>query len=161
MGLFVDRDGFPLAMCIDPGNRAETTTLKPMEEILKEKFGLSKIIVCTDAGLSSYENRKNDAVSERSFITVQSVKKMNRTLQSLALGTSGWHTRGSDKTYNLTEVDAGECHETLFYKEPWDPVRMSTGEILEQRYIVTFSFKYRDYLSYVSNRQIERAQALL
>lgn len=161
MGLFVDRDGFPLAMCIEPGNRAETTTLKPMEEILKEKFGLSKIIVCTDAGLSSYENRKNDAVSERSFITVQSVKKMNKTLQAWALGTSGWHTRGSDKTYDLTEVDAGECHETLFYKERWEPVRMSTGEILEQRYIVTFSFKYRDYLSYVRNRQIKRAQALL
>ena len=161
MGLFVDRDGFPLAMCIEPGNKAETTTLKPMEEILKEKFGLSKIIVCTDAGLSSYENRKNDAVSERSFITVQSIKKMNRTLQAWALDTSGWHTRGSDKTYDLTEVDAGEYHETLFYKERWEPVRMSTGEILEQRYIVTFSFKYRDYLSYVRNRQIERAQALL
>ena len=161
MGLFVDRDGFPLAMCIEPGNKAETTTLKPMEEILKEKFGLSKIIVCTDAGLSSYENRKNDAVSERSFITVQSVKKMNKTLQEWALDTSGWHMRGSDKTYDLTEVDAGEYHETLFYKERWEPVRMSTGEILEQRYIVTFSFKYRDYLSYVRNRQIERAQALL
>lgn len=62
MGLFVDREGFPLAMCIEPGNKAETTTLKLMEEILKEKFGLSKVIVCTDAGLSSYENRKNDAV---------------------------------------------------------------------------------------------------
>ena len=51
MGLFVDREGFPLAMCIEPGNKAETTTLKPMEEILKEKFGLSKVIVCTDGGL--------------------------------------------------------------------------------------------------------------
>ena len=161
MGLFVDRDGFPLAMCIEPGNKAKTSTLKPMEEILKEKFGLSKIIVCTDAGLSSYENRKNDAVSERSFITVQSVKKMNKTLQEWALDTSEWHMRGSDKTYDLTEVDARECHETLFYKERWEPVKMSTGETLEQRYIVTFSFKYRDYLSYVRNRQIERAQALL
>lgn len=51
MGLFVDREGFPLAMCIEPGNKAESATLKPMEEILKEKFGLSRIIVCTDAGL--------------------------------------------------------------------------------------------------------------
>ena len=49
MGLFVDREGFPLAMCIEPGNKAESATLKPMEEILKEKFGLSRIIVCTDA----------------------------------------------------------------------------------------------------------------
>lgn len=161
MGLFVDREGFPLAMCIEPGNKAETTTLKPMEEILKEKFGLSKIIVCTDAGLSSYENRKNDAVSDRSFITVQSVKKMNKTFQKWALGTSGWHIQGSDKTYDLKEVDAKEYRDALFYKDQWEPVKMSTGEILEMRYIVTFSFKYREYLSYVRSRQIERAQALL
>lgn len=161
MGLFVDREGFPLAMCIEPGNKAETTTLKPMEEILKEKFGLSKIIVCTDAGLSSYENRKNDAVSDRSFITVQSVKKMNKTLQSWALGTSGWQISGSDEKYDLEKVDAKEHCETLFYKERWEPIKMSTGEELSQRYIVTFSFKYRDYLSHVRKRQIERAQALL
>ena len=161
MGLFVDREGFPLAMCIEPGNKAETTTLKPMEQILKDKFGLSKIIVCTDAGLSSYENRKNDAVSERSFITVQSVKKLNSKLQGWALGTEGWKARGTDETYNLEEVDSEEYYETLFYKERWEKVKMSTGEILEQRYIVTFSFKYRDYLSYVRNRQIARAQALL
>ena len=73
MGLFMDHDGFPLAMCIEPGNTAETSTLKPMEQILKEKFGLSKLVVCTDGGLSSYENRKNDSVGDRSFIIVQSL----------------------------------------------------------------------------------------
>lgn len=161
MGLFVDKEGFPLAMCIEPGNKAETTTLKPMEEILKEKFGLSRIIVCTDAGLSSYENRKNDAASERSFITVQSVRKMNRTLQEWALSTDGWHVQGSDKKYDLTGISGEEYYEALFYKERWEQVKMSTGEILEQRYIVTFSFKYRDYLSHVRQRQVVRAQALL
>ena len=129
-----------------------------MEEILKEKFGLSRIIVCTDAGLSTYENRKNDAVSGRSFITVQSVKKMGGTLQDWALSDDGWSVPGSDRRYNLAEVNRGEYYDTLFYKERWDQVRMSTGEILEQRYIVTFSFKYRDYLSYVRQRQIARAQ---
>ena len=133
MGLFVDREGFPLAMCIEPGNKAESATLKPMEEILKEKFGLSRIIVCTDAGLSTYENRKNDAVSERSFITVQSVKKMDGTLQDWALSDEGWSVPGSDRKYNLAKVNSGEYYDTLFYKERWDQVRMSTGEILEQR----------------------------
>ena len=161
MGLFVDREGFPLAMCVEPGNTAETLTLKPMEEMLQEKFGLSKIIVCTDAGLSSYENRKNDAVSNRSFITVQSVRKMNRKLQEWSLGASGWYVQGSEEVFDLTEVDAEKYYDTLFYKERWDQVKMQTGEILEMRYIVTFSFKYRDYLSYVRNRQIDRALVLL
>ena len=81
MGLFMDKDGFPLAMCIEPGNTAETTTLKPMEELLKEKFGLSKLVVCTDGGLSSYENRKRDSAGGRAFITVQSLKKLRSPLQ--------------------------------------------------------------------------------
>lgn len=161
MGLFVDREGFPLAMCVEPGNTAEALTLKPMEEMLQEKFGLSKMIVCTDAGLSSYENRKNDAVSDRSFITVQSVRKMNRKLQEWSLEASGWHVQGSEEVFDLTEVNAEKHYDTLFYKERWDQVKMQTGEILEMRYIVTFSFKYRDYLSYVRNRQIDRALVLL
>ena len=161
MGLFMDHDGFPLAMCIEPGNKAETSTLKPMEQILKDKFGLSKLVVCTDGGLSSYENRKNDSVGDRSFITVQSLKKLKEYLQEWALDCRGWRTAGSDKEYDISTLDPAEYYETLFYKERWDPTRMSTGETLEQRIIVTFSFKYREYLAYVRERQVNRAVALL
>lgn len=161
MGLFMDHDGFPLAMCIEPGNKAETSTLKPMEQILKDKFGLSKLVVCTDGGLSSYENRKNDSVGDRSFITVQSLKKLKEYLQEWALDCRGWRTAGSDKEYDISTMDPAEYYETLFYKERWDPTKMSTGETLEQRIIVTFSFKYREYLAYVRERQVNRAVALL
>lgn len=161
MGLFMDHDGFPLAMCIEPGNKAETGTLKPMEQILKDKFGLSKLVVCTDGGLSSYENRKNDSVGDRSFVTVQSLKKLKGYLQEWALDCKGWRTAGSDKEYDISALDSKEHCETLFYKERWDPTKMSTGETLEQRIIVTFSFKYKAYLSYVRERQVSRAVALL
>ena len=161
MGLFMDHDGFPLAMCIEPGNKAETSTLKPMEQILKDKFGLSKLVVCTDGGLSSYENRKNDSVGDRSFITVQSLKKLKEYLQAWALDCRGWRTAGSGKEYDISTLDPAEYYETLFYKERWDPTKMSTGETLEQRIIVTFSFKYREYLAYVRERQVNRAVALL
>ena len=159
MGLFMDKDGFPLAMCIEPGNTAETTTLKPMEELLKEKFGLSKLVVCTDGGLSSYENRKNDSVGDRAFITVQSLKKLKKPLQDWALEATGWHMSGSNEEYDLSQLNPDEYYNVTFYKERWEPIKMSTGEILEQRLIVTFSFKYREYLSYVRDRQISRAQA--
>jgi transposase len=161
MGLFMDHDGFPLAMCIEPGNTAESTTLKPMETLLKEKFGLSKLVVCTDGGLSTYENRKNDSVGERSFITVQSLKKLKKHLQEWALDSKGWHVAGSDEEYDISTLDSKEHYETLFYKERWDPTPISTGETLEQRIIVTFSFKYQEYLAYVRDRQVARAQALL
>ncbi|MBQ7988940.1 MAG: IS1634 family transposase, partial [Bacteroidaceae bacterium] len=166
MGLFMDHDGFPLAMCIEPGNTAETSTLKPMEQVLKDKFGLSKLVVCTDGGLSSYENSKNDSVGERSFITVQSLKKLREKLQKWALDSKEWRIVGAkdneaNKEYDISTLDSKEYYDTLFYKERWDPTPMSTGETLDQRIIVTFSFKYKAYLSCVRERQITRAQALL
>ena len=161
MGLFMDHDGFPLAMCIEPGNMAETSTLKPMEQILKDKFGLSKLVVCTDGGLSSYENRKNDSIGDRSFITVQSLKKLKKHLQEWAMDSSGWHIDGTGDEYDISTLDSREYYDTLFFKERWDPTPMSTGETLVQRIIVTFSFKYQEYLSYVRERQVTRAAALL
>ena len=161
MGLFMDYDGFPLAMCIEPGNTAESSTLKPMEQILKDKFGLSKLVVCTDGGLSTYENRKNDSVGDRSFITVQSLKKLKKHLQDWALDSKGWHIDGSGQEYDISTLDSKEYYDTLFFKERWDPTPMSTGETLEQRIIVTFSFKYQEYLAYVRDRQVTRAAALL
>ena len=171
MGLFTDKDGIPLAFCINPGNTAETTTLKPLEDKLREKFGISKVVVCTDGGLASYENRLNDHVGERAFITVQSLKKLEKTLQDWALETKGWRLvnfKGkngpelSEEEYDLTGLDPGAYADELFCRERWIKTRLSkTGEELEQRLIVTFSFKYRDYLRHVREKQIARAESII
>ena len=156
MGMFMDMDGIPLAFCINPGNTNEQVTLKPLEQKLNNNFGISKLVVCTDCGLSSYDNRKSNDVGERAFITVQSLKKLKKHLQLWSLEKTGWHIAGSDKEYDLSEVSPEEHYDTLFYKDRW------TNEGgLSQRLIVTFSFKYREYLRYVRNRQIGRAEKII
>ena len=171
MGLFTDMDGIPLAFCINPGNTAETTTLKPLEDKLREKFGLSKVVVCTDGGLASYENRLNDHVGERSFITVQSLKKLEGHLQDWATQTTGWHLvnfKGengpelSEEEYDLAKLNPKDYADFLFCRERWIKTKLSkTKEELEQRLIVTFSFKYRDYLRYTREKQIARAESII
>ena len=169
MGLFTDMDGIPLAFCINPGNTAETTTLKPLEDKLKDKFGLSKVVVCTDGGLASYENRKNDHVGERAFITVQSLKKLEGHLQDWATETKGWrmvlfdgtdNPRMSEDEYDLAELDPKEYADSLFCRERWITVGKK-GRELEQRLIVTFSFKYREYLRHVREKQVARAESII
>lgn len=175
MGLFTDMDGIPLAFCINPGNTAETTTLKPLEDKLKEDFGLSKVVVCTDGGLASYENRKNDHVGERAFITVQSLKKLEKSLQDWSMETTGWKIaefkdtnetqkadmdKQHDKEYDLSKLDPKEYANMLFYKERWIKVGKKNNQ-LEQRLIVTFSFKYKEYLQHIREKQIARAQSII
>ena len=175
MGLFTDMDGIPLAFCINPGNTAETTTLKPLEDKLKEDFGLSKVVVCTDGGLASYENRKNDHAGGRAFITVQSLKKIEKGLQDWSMDTTGWKlvefngteearsadgTERQDREYDLSELARSEYADRLFYKERWIKVGRKDDR-LEQRLIVTFSSKYKEYLRHVREKQVARARGII
>ena len=114
------------------------------------------MVVCTDCGLSSYENRKNDNVGERAFITVQSLKKLKKHLQDWSLDPAGWHKSGSDETFDISRLDPKEHYDTLFHKDRW-----INENGLEQRMIVTFSYKYKDYLRHVRDRQISRAESLI
>jgi len=160
MGLFMDGDGLPLAFSVQEGNTNEQTTLKPLEKKILSEFELSRFVVCTDAGLSSVANRKFNDVWGRAFITTQSVKKLKKHLKEWALSSQGWHLSG-DKTgkkelYDISEIDENKHKESTFYKEQW-----INEEKLEQRLIVTYSVKYKDYQRRIRDNQIERAEKLV
>ena len=74
MGLFIDREGIPISMCINPGNTNEQITMRPLEKRSLQNFNMSEFIVCTDAGLSSKKNKRYNAIQGRSYITTQSLK---------------------------------------------------------------------------------------
>lgn len=153
MGLFMDADGIPLAFDINPGNTNEQTTLRPLQKKLKDNFDLSKMIVCTDAGLSSLENRKFNNVGARNFITTQSIKMLKGHIKEWALSSKGWSILGSDALFNIDELDENiDYSNTTFYKERW-----INENGLEQRIIVTFSLKYLRFSRRKRANQIARA----
>jgi transposase len=161
MGLFMDGDGIPLAFNIHSGNTNEQVTLKPLEKQIIEDFKLSKFVVCTDAGLSSNTNRKFNNINGRSFITTQSIKKLKHFLKEWALESIGWSHNASHETFDLSQFDENEslCEQfknVTFYKERW-----IKENDLEQKLIVTFSLKYRNYKRQIRNRQLERAAKLI
>lgn len=156
MGLFMDGDGIPLAFSITEGNKNEQITLKPLEKKILSDFRLSKFIVCTDAGLASATNRKFNDKGGRAFITTQSIKKLKAHLKDWALNPEGWHLTDNTKLYNILELDEEKDKEKVFYKERW----IKEGG-LEQKLIVTYSIKYRDYHIKIRNSQIDRALKVL
>lgn len=166
MGLFMDGDGIPLAFSINRGNMNEQLTLKPLEKKIISDFELSKFIVCTDAGLASQDNRMFNDKDGRAFITTQSVKKLKEHLKKWALAPGGWKLSGSDKTYDISKLDEmlekappedkAKIRSQVFFKERW--IKENN---FEQRLIVTYSIKYRDYQRKIRNSQIERAQKVI
>lgn len=161
MGLFMDGDGIPLAFNITAGNTNEQVTLKPLEEKILEDFKLSKFIVCTDAGLASNANRKFNDKDERAFITTQSIKKLKKHLMDWALSPDEWSLSGDNKKYNINDIEKDDTtielyKDRIFFKERWIK---ENG--LEQKLIVTYSLKYRNYQRQIRNSQIERAKVAI
>ena len=152
MGLFMDGDGIPLAFSITKGNTNEQLTLKPLEQKILDDFKLSKFVVCTDAGLASNSNRKFNDQGERAFITTQSVKILKMHLKEWALSNEGWRLSSDSKVYDISDIEDDQFSDKTFYKERWIK---ENG--LEQKLIVTYSIKYRDYQRKIRNTQIERA----
>lgn len=156
MGLFMDGDSIPLAFNINPGNTSEQITMRPLEEKILKDFGISKFIVCTDAGLASESNRKLNNSGERAFITTQSIKKLKKHLREWALASNNWYLSSSPKPYDINEIDEETHKESIFHKERW-----INENGLQQRLIVTYSIKYKDYQRTIREQQLNRAQKAL
>ena len=139
MGMFMDMDGIPLAFVVFPGNESEQTTLRPLEETLRRKFGLTEFVVSTDAGLASEDNRRYNMSQGRGYICVQSLPSLPEADRRAAVDPRGWrlgycadkekarllhekHSRDGG-LYNLDELlgDSGAAgpllRQTTFYKE--------------------------------------------
>ncbi len=174
MGLFMDMDGIPISFSIYPGNRNEQVTMIPLEEKMLSSFELSKFIVCTDAGLSSATNRVFNTYDEadglRGYITTQPIKTLKDFLQEWCMADDGWSLDGdtSGKNYKLSELDDEQDKDKIFYKTRWikeeGTVHTESGDkkqIIEQKLIVSYSIKYRNYMRRIREGQIERARKLV
>ena len=157
MGLLMDGNGFPLSFVIFPGNENEQPSLIPVEKKIIKDFGITKFVVCTDAGLASKENREFNIQKNCSYIVTQSLKKIKKHIKDWALNTEGWtkgDSNGLDISSVMKAVDEGDTYEDgIWYKERW-----INENGIEQRIIVSFSPKHRAYQRYIRSRQIERAR---
>lgn len=162
MGLFMDADGYPFAMNINPGNTSESKTMIPSENKFLNNYNIESknIIVCTDAGMCSDEIKNFNIKDGRGFIITQSIKKLSKELQDYALDKTGWRILGNlEDIYDLSNVDKSfkdRHYNTIFYKE----IECETKSV-KQALIITFSFKYQDYQHKLKQHQFDRAKKLV
>lgn len=164
MGLFMDADGLPIAMNINPGNTSETKTMLPTEKKILNSFDLKgkNIIVCTDAAMCTDEIKNFNIQDGRGFVITQSIKKLNKELQEFALDKTGWRILGNlIDIFNIEDIEKDSelkkyYYNSIFYKE----VECETKSV-KQTLIVTFSFKYQAYQHKLKTHQLERAAKLV
>ena len=187
MGLFMDRDGIPLSMCITSGSDNEQTTAIPLEKKLTQMFRGKKFIYCADAGLGSLNIRNFNSMGGRAFIVTQSVKKLSDTLKEAVFNDYGYRLLSSDLPVTIQDMKAfdrfdkrnKELYNDRAYKIlPADKafdlgiyeekilkngrVRMVKSKAtVKQKVIITFSRKMMEYQRRIRNRQVKRAEKML
>lgn len=187
MGLFMDADGIPLSMCINPGNENESLCAVPAEEKLLKMFKNKDIIYCSDAGLGYMNTRTYNSMAGRKFVVTQSVKKLSKVLKQAVFNDFDYKFSGTGKsctldfmkTFDRTKKENRRYYDGYVYKsvEVDSPVDLGIKEIkqfqngtsksvkskayLKQRIIITYSRKMAEYQKTVRNRQIERAKNML
>lgn len=187
MGLFMDKDGIPLSMCITSGSDNEQTTAIPLEKQLTKMFKDKKFIYCADAGLGSLNIRNFNSMGGRAFIVTQSIKKLSEPLQQAVFNDNDYRLLSSDepatiekmKTFDRSDPQNKNLYKDRIYKIiPADKAfdlglyeekvckngsvrRIKSKAVVPQKIIVSFSRKMLEYQRYIRNRQIERAKKLL
>lgn len=171
MGLFLDGNGYPIAMNIYPGSDNESTTLIPLQ---KKIIGIDPLtdfeidgfdienkntIICTDAAMCTDQIKLFNVEKGRAFVITQSIKKLKKEYQEEVFKDDNWRIVGDlSKTYELSSILNNEelrkkHYETVFYK-----IVQTETKSVKQDLIITFQIKYKDYLANVRNGQIERAR---
>lgn len=158
MGLFMDTDGIPLSFSIEPGNKNEQLTLKPLEKKIIHDFGVNEFVYCSDSGLASRSNKIFNSISNRKFVITQSLKKLKKEYKDTALSHEGFRLIGSDKFINIDDLDEMDENilNRIYYKEI--PIRNSD---INERMIITYSPKYKAYQKKIRKKQINRANDLI
>lgn len=176
MGLLMDGDGIPLSFIIFPGNESEQPSLQKIEEMVANKFVLNEFIISTDAGLSSEDNRRYNMTEGRDYIAVQSLPKLSKADQKMALSPQGWRIAFRDSKlgpicpndperdiFNLDEVDLEAERNTKFYKEiiidKCVGGRKKTAR--PERVIVTYCHDFALYLRHKRQERIASAEKII
>jgi len=187
MGLFMDRHGIPITMCLHPGNTSEQVTAIPLEKEVLKMIPDAKFIYCSDAGLGSYNIRKFNSMGGRAFIVTQSIKKMSDVLKQAVFNDYNYRLLSDDSPVTIASMKDFDRHdpdnlplyndsaykvinadkvldlgllEDVLLKNGHTVQRKAKG-VLEQHIIVTFSRKMMEYQRAVRMRQVERAKNLL
>lgn len=187
MGLFMDADGIPLSMCINPGSDNESLCTVPAEKKMLKMFENKDIIYCADAGLGYNDARVFNDFGGRKFVVTQSVKKLSDVLKQAVFNDFDYRFSQDGRPMSLEAMKSfdriltenrkyydGYIYKSIMVDKPVDlglfEIRQSkngkTRKVkskgtLKQRIIVTYSRKMAEYQKTVRNRQIDRAKKIL
>ena len=180
LGALIDDKGFLVGMLVFNGSKNEQDTLKTVEQKLQKQFSIKNIIICTDAGLNSADNRYFNSQENRKFICTQPLSKLKQHIKNRVKSNSNWKLLNGNDT-NLTPEKLCDLYKkaqgkdvetylnTVIYKvinikenieikDELDNNKKKKVKDFEQTLIVSFSLKYMLMQNYYFTKDLNKAK---
>ena len=180
LGALIDDKGFLVGMLVFNGSKNEQDTLKTVEQKLQKQFSIKNIIICTDAGLNSADNRYFNSLENRKFICTQPLSKLKQHIKNRVKSNSNWKLLNGNDT-NLTPEKLCDLYKkaqgkdvetylnTVIYKvinikenieikDELDSNKKKKVKDFEQTLIVSFSLKYMLMQNYYFTKDLNKAK---
>ena len=180
LGALIDDKGFLVGMLVFNGSKNEQDTLKTVEQKLQKQFSIKNIIICTDAGLNSADNRYFNSQENRKFICTQPLSKLKQHIKNHVKSSSNWkllngndtdltpeklcdlykEAQGKDVETYLNTVIYKEINikENIEIKDELDSNKKKKVKDFEQTLIVSFSLKYMLMQNYYFTKDLNKAK---
>ena len=180
LGALIDDKGFLVGMLVFNGSKNEQDTLKTVEQKLQKQFSIKNIIICTDAGLNSADNRYFNSQENRKFICTQPLSKLREYIKNRVKSNSNRKLLNGNDT-NLTPEKLCDLYKkaqgkdvetylnTVIYKvinikenieikDELESNKKKKVKDFEQMLIVSFSLKYMLMQNYYFTKDLNKAK---
>ncbi len=130
MGLFMDSNGIPISYQLFPGNNTDPTTYLRAIEQIKKQYGIERVVTVADKAMNSAKNVTQTYDNGDGWVFSQKVRGSRgvaKDIQEFALDRKDW-------TYNENL--------TFAMKSKIRKRKLSTGKMIEEKILVTWSEKY-------------------
>lgn len=157
MGLFINQDGFPIALNVNPGNTGEQQTPIPTQRLMA-KAGILSYVYCADSGINSAEIKAFNNIMGRRYVVAQSIKKMEKARQDWALSDDGWmDTKGNGNLTLKDCPDDGFLYKEDKFKLEYRKKGSKEKHEIAERTIIIYSRNSKLWQDSIMESQIERA----
>ena len=135
MGLFMDNKGLPITYQLFPGNTNDCLTYRPNLGRIKKDYGLGKVVVVADKGMTTGDNIWYTLSAEDGYVFSMSVRGADKELKDYVLKDDGYEWLGSEykrksrlypRTIQVTTSTGKKMKKTVdekqvvFYSEKYD-----------------------------------------
>ena len=157
MGLFINQDGFPIALNVNPGNTGEQQTPIPTQRLMA-KAGILSYVYCADSGINSTEIKAFNNIMGRRYVVAQSIKKMERAKQEWALSNTGWKDSKGNKNLRLEDCpNDGFLYKEDKFKLEYKKRGLKDKYEIAERTIIIYSKNSKIWQDNIMDSQIDRA----